>query len=251
VDNSIWATWYDLPEDGRDAFFDWLHGTHLPALVARPGYLWAASYEVVGESPAPPERRYDPERDGTGTDGWGDIGMGSRFIQLVAAPAPRVFFNPAWTELPETTSNDAAAMLARRQGTRHAILLEEARVDGPEVATRPVATATAPVIQMGSFRLKTQDADFALAAWYGQDRLVAMAGVPGCVGIRKMISVAGWAKHSPIYEFVSLDARNEYFKESPMGPTTGDRERMVATLSQTLQAPGSPYLAKRLWPAVA
>ena len=68
MDNSIWATWYDLAEAGRDDYFAWLHGTHLPALMARPGYLWAASYEVVGESPAPPERRYDPARDGTGTE---------------------------------------------------------------------------------------------------------------------------------------------------------------------------------------
>jgi len=158
LDSGIWATWYDLPDQGRDEFLDWLHGTHLPALVARPGYLWAASYEVLRESPAPPERRYDPE-----TEPDGDIGMGWHFIQLVGAPAPRVFFNPNWDALPEVTSPEAQEMLGRRVGTRHAILMEEGRVDGPEAAERAVATAPGPVIQMGSFRLKTQEADFALA----------------------------------------------------------------------------------------
>jgi hypothetical protein len=243
LDSGIWATWYDLPDQGRDEFFDWLHGTHLPALVARPGYLWAASYEVLRESPAPPERRYDPE-----TEPDGDIGMGWHFIQLVGAPAPRVFFNPNWDALPEVTSPEAREMLGRRIGTRHAILMEEGRVDGPEAAERPVATAPGPVVQMGSFRLKTQEADFALAKWYGQDRLVGMAGVPGCIAIRKLVSVAGWAKHSPLYEFISIEARDEYFKDSPMGPTTGDRDLMIRTLTQSHQAPGSPYLARRLWP---
>jgi len=37
----------------------------------------------------------------------------------------------------------------------------------------------------------------------------ALSKLPGCVGMRKMVSVTGWAKHGVIYEFASLDARNE------------------------------------------
>jgi hypothetical protein len=43
-DRGIWITWYDLPMEGRDAYFSWLHGTYLPGLLKRPGYLWAAHY---------------------------------------------------------------------------------------------------------------------------------------------------------------------------------------------------------------
>ena len=43
-DRGLWATWYDLPVEGRDAYLNWLHATYLPALLKRPGYLWAAHY---------------------------------------------------------------------------------------------------------------------------------------------------------------------------------------------------------------
>src|SRR5258707_1952542 len=43
-DRGLWATWYDLPVDGRDAYLNSVHGTHLPALLKRPGYLCAAPY---------------------------------------------------------------------------------------------------------------------------------------------------------------------------------------------------------------
>ena len=46
MDQAIWATWYDLPEDlpdgGRDEYLDWLHGEYLPELQARPGIAWYA-----------------------------------------------------------------------------------------------------------------------------------------------------------------------------------------------------------------
>src|ERR1700676_884051 len=47
-DRGLWITWYDLPMDGRDAYFSWLHGTYLPGLLKRPGYLWAAHYASQG-----------------------------------------------------------------------------------------------------------------------------------------------------------------------------------------------------------
>ena len=37
MDQAIWATWYDLPEDGRDEYLDWLHGEYLPELQSKPG----------------------------------------------------------------------------------------------------------------------------------------------------------------------------------------------------------------------
>src|SRR6202163_2046697 len=44
IDRGLWVTWYDLPETGRDAYLSWLHDSYLPALLQRPGYLWAAHY---------------------------------------------------------------------------------------------------------------------------------------------------------------------------------------------------------------
>jgi hypothetical protein len=43
----IWATWYDLPEEGKPEYLSWLHTVHIPAMLARPGYLWAAHVQNI------------------------------------------------------------------------------------------------------------------------------------------------------------------------------------------------------------
>ena len=48
MDQGIKAIWYDLPNDGRDAYFDWLHCKYLPQLLNLPGRLWAVHYEITG-----------------------------------------------------------------------------------------------------------------------------------------------------------------------------------------------------------
>src|SRR5438045_4426116 len=48
IDRALWVTWYDLPESGREDYLAWLHGTYLPNLLKRPGYLWAAHYATRG-----------------------------------------------------------------------------------------------------------------------------------------------------------------------------------------------------------
>ena len=44
MDRAFWITWYDLPDEGRAAYLDWLHNTYIPKVTARPGVLWAAHY---------------------------------------------------------------------------------------------------------------------------------------------------------------------------------------------------------------
>ena len=46
MDRAVWAVIYDLPEEGRDEYMAWYHGVHIPEKLARPGYAWAAHYEV-------------------------------------------------------------------------------------------------------------------------------------------------------------------------------------------------------------
>jgi hypothetical protein len=41
MDRGISATWYDLEAEGKNEYLQWLHQVHLPAMLARPGYLWA------------------------------------------------------------------------------------------------------------------------------------------------------------------------------------------------------------------
>jgi hypothetical protein len=249
MDRGVWAISYDLPENGREEFFDWLHGTHLPALTARPGYLWAASYKVEEDVPPPGDQVYDIARDGPGLGSEGvDLPSGSQFIQLVGAAESSVFFNPAVDTIPEVTDAAARAMLARRRNARVSIMIEESRVNGPEARVRPLATAPGPVIQLGALRQTSIEAQFGLGAWYIQDRMMQMAAASGSIAMRKFAVVAGWAKHAPLYEFTSLEARDSFFA------TLGERilpehvPLMESVTSQTLHAPGSPALATRIWP---
>ena len=47
TDTGIYALWYDLAPETKDEYIAWLHGTHLPAMLQRHGYLWAAHVENV------------------------------------------------------------------------------------------------------------------------------------------------------------------------------------------------------------
>ena len=46
---------------------------------------------------------------------------------------------------------------------------------------------------------------------YAQWRLPSLKTLQGVIRVRKLVSVAGWAKHACFYEFTSLAARNEHF----------------------------------------
>ena len=50
--SGIYATWYELEEESKSEFLDWMHNSYIPQELTRPGYLWAAHYELgyVGEA---------------------------------------------------------------------------------------------------------------------------------------------------------------------------------------------------------
>src|ERR1035437_2693051 len=87
-DAALWITWYALPATGRAAYLSWLHGTYLPQLLKRPGYMWAAHYatrEGVGSEAASQLHHVsDP-----------NVLPGFRYILLIAAKDTFVFGNPA------------------------------------------------------------------------------------------------------------------------------------------------------------
>ena len=85
-------------------------------------------------------------------------------------------------------------------------------------------------------------------AYYAKWRMPAMTRLPGSVRTRTLASVAGWAKHAILYEFVSLQARN-HFEEVH---EDGDENRAWTdkVFSHFTRAPGSSNVARRLWPPV-
>ncbi|MGH8642866.1 MAG: hypothetical protein ACRET6_14220 [Burkholderiales bacterium] len=246
MDRSLWITWYDLPADRRDVHLKWTHGTYIPRMLKRPGFLWAAHYKSeagvrqAGVPPGAHGRLRHTDDPAVPTGNQYILAFGAADAQAFSKPVPSAIH----AALPEKDRN----MLSQRAGERVHILTEESRADGPEAKRRKAGKELAPCIQLGTFNSGSADNDEILA-WYTQWRLPSMRKLPGCVGIRKMVSVTGWAKHSVLYEFVSVEARNKYFPDHEKATPEMDAwtDRLVRKL---LHAPGSPNVAGRIWPPV-
>ena len=121
MDQGIRAVWYDLTDDDKIEYLDWLHGTYLPAILQRPGIMWAAHYEITGGGANMDKISDVLERAPEG------IGNGADYALLVGAGSPHVFFKPIYEEV-DAKSSTTLEMLAKRQGERINVFTEEARV---------------------------------------------------------------------------------------------------------------------------
>lgn len=243
MDRGLWISWYNLPVDGRDDYLAWLHGTYIPQLLQRPGFLWAAHYaseENVALSGA--KGRLSQTQSNI-------VPAGDRFILLFGGENAHVFARPASGELHAKLSEHDRKMLSMRIAERVNIMTEEAKIHGPEYGGNRADSALGPCIQIGSFNSDTYENEDELAAWYAQWRLPCMQRLPGCIRVRKLVSVSGWAKHAIVYEFVSVQARNEHFvdheRTHPQMEAWTDK-----VVRKLVHAPGSPNLARRIWPTV-
>ena len=240
-DRALWITWYDVAPDARPRYHEWLHGSYLPALLGRGGYLWAAHYAAV-------ERMQTIRRENAVENpAVAGVPRGRQFLLFVGATDAGVFGTPSPQMLHAALPEADRRMLALRANVRENIMVEAWRVNGPEEKNYGGITA-APCIQIGSFNCGVED-EQEMLAWYAQSRMPAMEKLPGCVRTRKLASVAGWAKHSIFYEYSSLEARNKSYltieEGNPQAKAWADR--MVPKL---IHAPGSANLATRIWPAV-
>lgn len=243
MDRGIWATWYDLADESRERYLDWAHNTYLPYLKQRPGYAWVAHYRNEGGGAK--MKQVQSKVVGHTTE---DIGSGTQYVLLVGAPSPHVFFKPATREikLPEGFEK----MLALRSGVREVIFAEEARVNGPAAYNEGPGSVPGPAIQMGSFRMRTVEHEFDIGRWYAQFRLPYMAQMRGCIATRKLLGVAGWAKHGVLYEFESLEMRLKYFEEPHESLSLDPTHWSASITGNTVHTPGSPTIGVRIWPPV-
>ncbi len=240
MDRGIWATWYDLGKDGRDDYLDWLHGIYLPRLVSESRILWAGHYEITGS--ARDNAFFDPAN----ADDL-DIGTGTDYLLLVGAEGSHAFFNPNPRQRAENFDHQTKTMMARRIEARSCIFTEEVRVEGPAIDQRPANSAPGPAIQMGTLNMKSIEDEYELGAWYAQDRLPAMAAMEGCICTRKLVSTAGWAKHSVLYEFTDHEKRHANFTGHERDQSKQE-SWSVRVINNTIHAPGSPSIGNRIWP---
>ena len=243
MDKALWITWYDLPDHGRDAYLSWLHETYIPACLKRPGLLWAAHYASVRKGKMTHSREAALNHTEESV-----VPTGDRYILMFAAEDAHVFGNPVPSAMTAALPEADRKMLAMRIGERVNIMAEAARVEGPEAKAYKAGMAPAPCIQLGSFNCAWKDEEEMLA-WYAQWRMPAMVTLPGVIRTRKLASVAGWAKHAVLYEWVTQEARDKNFTTHEDGhpEMKAWSDRVVPTL---IHAPGSANLANRIWPPI-
>ena len=236
IDLGIWASWYDLAPDGKDAYLSWLHGAYLPSMLQRHGYLWAASVENVTspEREARSAARLHRTNDASVPDGF-------EYLLLFGAENAHVFADPSPAEMLASADATTREMLARQLRARVCIFVEVDRVDGPDAATRRPGITPGPIIQLGTFNSDTLEHETEISTWYARSRLPLVQTPAGSVGARKLVTISGWAKHGILYEFSSLEAA-----ESGLVDTTDWSRHVVDSL---VHAPHSPTLGRRIWPA--
>lgn len=244
-DKALWMSFYNLPLESHEAYLSWLHGSHIPQLLRRSGVLWAAHYES--------ERKQFPPSLIHHTDD-SSVPSGSDYILLLGGENTHVFAKDAPSFIQGTPSQFFAelseedkTMMAMRIGERVTIMIEEARIDGPEAKRREGAMALSPCIQVGSFNAGSCKVEDEVLAWYARWRMPALSKLPGCVGMRKLVSAVGWAKHGVIYEFISLAALNERL---PTLASLYPEVKGWSVAPKLIHAAGSPNVARRIWPSV-
>lgn len=241
MDHALWITWYDLPEDGRSDYLLWLHETYIPAILGRPGILYGAHYaEVVRKSFVRPMHGSDDR----------SIPSGHQFILMFAAEHAHVFGDPVSGDHNAALPASSRKMLALRIGERSNVMAEAARVAGKALPHYESGMLMAPCIQIGSFNFPWQQEE-ELLKWFAQWRMPTVAALPGCVRIRKLASVSGWAKHGVIYEYESVAARNRDYPmhEDAYPEMKAWSDKVVEQIIHP--PPGTGALATRIWPPVS
>ena len=240
-ENGYHIHWYNLKEDNDAEYLEWLHGEYIPRRLNDPRILWACHFKSLDNVTHPGEKgRLSHDNK--------SIPAGDRYILIFGAKKPEVFADPTVTEYHQSLSEKDLMFLKMKREERYNIMTEEAR--GPGSEKKPIDGAgLSECIQLGNFNSGSYEDEDELASWYATWRIPSMKKLPGCQGVRKLVSVSGWAKHAILYEWSSPEARNSTFVDHEMENPKMEEwtDRVVRKL---VHAPGSPNLARRIWPII-
>ena len=242
-DRAYWISWFNLPDARRHEFLSWAYDSYVPKVLARDGLLWGALYasEATGSfTPLGGGGRITPKKHPKG------VPTGDRYIMMFGAMDAYALADPTPDEFHAQFNKPDEKMLALRKDERHNIMLEEARIEGPGLIENNPPMAPAPAIQLGSFNAGKWTDEDEMAAWYARWRLPSLTALPGVVRVRKLVSVAGWAKHACFYEFNSLTAREEHFVYYEKSNKVMEKWS-TDVVRDTVHAPGSANVASRIF----
>jgi hypothetical protein len=224
---AIWMIIYDLDRTHSDRYLQWFNEVHIPEKLARPGYTWAAHYQVIAD----------------------DDSAEPRYIALFGATDSRVFYNPSPAQIKPGQPPETRQMMSYRSNSNMLILAEEWVFDGDSGSLD-----TSPCINAESISLALLNADGNdenLGAWLVQDYLVNSdtAGVT-----RKLLASTGSVRHVVVHE---MEPPETPLPEAPMiamaltAMAHASSSDWSAQVSNYLTYPiGAPLVARRVWPGV-
>jgi hypothetical protein len=214
---AVWMIIYDLDRNHSDRYLQWFDEVHIPEKLARPGYTWAAHYQIVA----------------------GEESANSRYVALFGGTDSRVFYDPTPAQIKPSQSPETRTMMGYRSNSKMLILSEEWAVDGDSGSSDMSSGISAQSISLALFNANQNDES--LGAWLAQDYLVR----PGQSGIiRKFLVSTGDVRHVVVHE----QAVDENLRESMVDSASNDWSEQV---SGYLSYPaGTPVVAQRVWPAV-
>ena len=230
MDNAIWTVIYDLPNECRNEYLSWFHEVHIPETLLRPGYLWAAHYQVI-----PRKQRASLARSDAPA-----LPMETGYAILLGGESTRTFLDPNPTQLEEKDSPETRKMMARRIRKVSYIHTVEWRVEGPEFNKNDPRGTPGPFVQMGVFDASGQDED--LGTWYARERMVLWSRVPGSISGRKLLATLGPQRHGVLYDFIPEEVRQTHF------PRLNGTEWTSRVHSYLVHPHGSAFLGRRIWP---
>ncbi len=226
MSRSIWLIMYDLASQDEARYLDWFHDIHIPEKLARPGYNWAAHYELLS---------VDGERclvNGSSATG------GSRgFAAFFGGTDTRTFLSPSSAQIKPNQPPLTREMMAYRIGSESLIAAEEWRVENPNIAEPGYQVLEIVTCDTGG-----HDEDY--GAWSIQMLCPHLLSLSGFEVLAKMLSTTSAAKHVTVASFRSLTDVEAHRRQAP-SDAWSMRVRDYQVNGHRL-----PMLGRCIWPQI-
>lgn len=226
MSRSIWLIMYNLASQDEGQYLDWFHDVHIPEKLARPGYNWAAHYELISIDGEPAL-----------LNGSSAPGTSRGFVAVFGGADTRTFLNPSPAQIKPNQPPLTREMMAYRVGSDSLIATEEWRVESQNIAEPSYEFLETVACDTGG-----HDEDY--GAWSIQTLCPHLLSSIGFEVLAKMVSTTTAAKHVTLASFQSLKDVQAHRRHAPSDEWS--------TRVRGYQAHGNrlPMLGRRIWPQV-
>ncbi len=224
MSRSIWLIMYDVATPDVAPYLTWFHDVHIPEKLARPGYTWAANYELITADGGPALLN-------------GAAASGDRrgYAAFFGGEDTRTFLNPSPAQIKPNQPPLTREMMAHRIGSQSLIAAEEWRIENAAIATPSYAYLEIVTCDTGG-----HDEDY--GAWTIQSLSPHLASFPGFEVVAKLVSTTTAAKHITVASFASL-SQLQAQRQQALGDDWSQRVRGYQDFGDR-----PPMLGRRIWP---